>query len=83
MASERDIYEVANQLQGWVDPSTPKDLAAFLLRESDEAAKLADTIERQSAALRAYCDAFDNGTGTVYVNPIIRDALRSQDKGEG
>jgi hypothetical protein len=41
---ERDIYEVANQLGGYVDPSTDKKLAKFLLRESAEAAKLADEI---------------------------------------
>lgn len=41
---ERDIYEVANQLEGYVDESTPDPLASFLLREGTEAGKLADRI---------------------------------------
>ena len=41
---ERDKYEVANQLEGYVGPDTPEHLARFLMREGAEAAKLADTI---------------------------------------
>jgi len=55
----RDIYEVSNQLGGYVDMSTPNDLAAFLLRESREAAVLAERleiaeahVEQMAAALR-------------------------------
>ena len=55
----RDIYEVANQLGGYVDMSTPQDLADFLLRESKEAAILAERLEiaerhaeQMAAALR-------------------------------
>lgn len=44
--SSRDIYEVANQLGGYVDPSTPVRLGKFLIREADEAAKLADEVVR-------------------------------------
>lgn len=51
----RDIYEVANQLGGYVGPNTPDDLAKFLLREADEASKLADEIVR----LRADCKRKD------------------------
>lgn len=53
--SERDIYEVANQLGGYVGPGTEKHLAAFLIREANEASKLADRIEaleRENAELR-------------------------------
>lgn len=46
---ERDIYEVANQLASYVGPDTPPELAAFLVREGKQAAKLAATI----ASLRA------------------------------
>lgn len=49
--AERDIYEVANQLQGYVGPDTPKPLADFLMREGEEAAKLAEEIERLRSAL--------------------------------
>lgn len=47
----RDVYEVANQLGGYVGPNTDERLAIFLLRESDEAAKLADKIEGLQADL--------------------------------
>lgn len=43
---ERDIWEVANQLLGYVSEATPKHLAEFLIREGKEAAKLAEEIER-------------------------------------
>ncbi|WCA57817.1 hypothetical protein G6M16_008935 [Agrobacterium tumefaciens] len=42
----RDIYEVANQLGGFVGPSTDKLLAKFLIREAEEAAELANEIVR-------------------------------------
>lgn len=50
-ADERDIYEVSNQLGGYVDPSTEPNLARFLIREAEEACKLADEIVRLRAAL--------------------------------
>lgn len=40
----RDIWEVANQLVGYVGPDTEARLANFLLREGKEAAKLAERI---------------------------------------
>lgn len=43
---DRDIYEVSNQLGGYVGPGTEERLAKFLIRESNEAAKLADEIVR-------------------------------------
>lgn len=52
---ERDIWEVANQLGGYVDPSTDERLARFLIREANEAEKLAHRIqklERENAELR-------------------------------
>jgi len=44
----------------------PGDLSIYLLQQDN--AKMA-------AALRAYVTAYDAGTGTVYVNKQIRDAL--------
>jgi ABC-type nitrate/sulfonate/bicarbonate transport system substrate-binding protein len=49
--AERDIWEVANQLGGYVDPSTEKNLARFLIREAEEAAKLAERIVALQAEL--------------------------------
>lgn len=49
--SDRDIYEVANQLGGYVDPGTEKNLGRFLIREAEEATKLANEIVRLRAAL--------------------------------
>jgi len=49
----RDIYEVTNQLGGYVDPSTPEHLANFLLREAFEAEKLAHEIIRLKNLLEA------------------------------
>lgn len=45
----RDIYEVANQLEGYVDTGTPDRLAQFLLREGKAACDLADEIVRLQA----------------------------------
>lgn len=47
----RCIWEVANQLEGYVGPSTPEDLAQFLLREGKAAAALAAEIARLRAEL--------------------------------
>lgn len=49
VSTERDIYEVANQLGGYVDPGTPPHLARFLIREAEEASKLASEIVRLRA----------------------------------
>jgi hypothetical protein len=49
--SERDIFEVANQLGGYVDPGTEKNLARFLIREAEEASKLAYELVRLRAEL--------------------------------
>lgn len=48
---EHDIWDVANQLASYVGPDTPEPLAAFLLRESEEAAKLATALQFLSAEL--------------------------------
>jgi len=45
----RDVYEVANQLGGYVDERTPAELSEFLLRESAEATKLAERLETAEA----------------------------------
>lgn len=50
-AHERDIFEVANQLEGYIDSSTPDRLTEFLLREGKEAAKLAEEIIRLRSTL--------------------------------
>lgn len=47
-AKERDIWECANQLAGYVGPDTPDRLANFLLREADAAEALARTITAQA-----------------------------------
>lgn len=52
LAKKRDVFEVANQLGGYIGPDTEKWLAAFLRRESTEAGKLANEI----VALRAKLD---------------------------
>ncbi|KAB2699398.1 hypothetical protein F9K79_09910 [Ochrobactrum sp. Kaboul] len=46
IASElkRDIWEVANQLAGYVGPNTDERLAQFLIREAEAATKLAERI---------------------------------------
>ncbi len=49
--SDRDIFEVANQLGGYVGPGTEKNLARFLIREAEEASKLAYEIVRLRAEL--------------------------------
>lgn len=51
LPSGRDIWEVANQLEGYVGPNTPDDLARFLIREGKAAAELAEEIRRLRAAL--------------------------------
>lgn len=51
--SSRDIYELANQLGGWVSPATEDHLAKFLLREAEEASLLADELVRLRRALDA------------------------------
>jgi hypothetical protein len=35
----------------------------------------AERVGRLEEAVRAYCDAFDAGTGTVYVEPLMRSLL--------
>lgn len=47
---------------------------------ADAIEALTTEVERKDAALQAYLDAFDKGTGTVYVEPIIRAALQPQEK---
>jgi hypothetical protein len=48
---KRDIYEVANQLGGYVGPDTPEPLKRFLLKEEKAAAALADEITRLRSEL--------------------------------
>lgn len=52
LGSERDLYEVANQLGGYVGPNTEKRLASFLIRESEEASLLADEIVKLRERIR-------------------------------
>ena len=49
-----------------------------LRQASDRIEDLKAEIERKDAALQAYLDAFDQATGTVYVEPIIRKAMEKQ-----
>lgn len=54
MPGGRSVWEVANQLGGYIGPNTPDDLVAFLSRESDAAAALAERIvSLESRALAA------------------------------
>jgi len=58
--NKRDVYEVSNQLGGYVGPNTDKRLAAFLIREAGEACKLADEIIRlrsENARIRKAAEA--------------------------
>ena len=50
----RDIYEVANQLGGYVGPGTEKRLADFLMREALAASDLADEIVRLNDVIQAF-----------------------------
>jgi len=61
----RDIYEVANQLGGYVDTSTPDDLAAFLVRESKEAAILAERLEIAEAHVQQMAGALRVASGRL------------------
>jgi hypothetical protein len=61
------------------------DIAALRLASEEALASLASTApveevsrwEEARSALQAYCAAFDEGAGTVYVEPVIRKALAS------
>lgn len=66
----REVYECANQLEGYVDSGTPERLAQFLLREGKAAADLADRIVALEAwkaeameVLRPFADAAFPGDG--------------------
>lgn len=48
VVASRDIWECANQLYGYIDTSTPDNLASFLRREGDAAADLAHIIREQA-----------------------------------
>jgi hypothetical protein len=56
---EWDIWEVSNQLGGYVGPSTEHGLAVFLEREAEEAAKLAHEIERLRTELITLLDCHE------------------------
>jgi len=53
----RDIWEVSNQLAGYVDERTPQDLCDFLTRKSKAAADLAAEITRLRAENAGMRDA--------------------------
>ena len=70
---ERDIYEVANQLGGYVGPDTPERLKRFLLKEEKAAAALADEItslrselaNARNAALEEAAEILDDAGGIL------------------
>jgi hypothetical protein len=71
--AERDIWEVANQLGGYVDPSTEKNLARFLIREAEEAAKLAERIVALQAELtKAREAALEEAAKVAEEMPFLR-----------
>lgn len=64
----RDIWEVANQLQGYASEATPDFLAKWLLREADAAADLAYEIKRllsENERLRKALEPFVFGDGDI------------------
>jgi hypothetical protein len=61
----RDVYEVANQLDGHVDESTPVYLAQWLHREAKASADLADVV----------CSLFKLVKETLPVLENVRDEL--------
>ena len=64
------------RLNAWREtPFEGDPMVDALLADIPEAA---DTLRRYREACEAYCKAFDEGTGTVYVEPIIRQALQSE-----
>lgn len=67
--AERSIWEVANQLGGWVGPDTEKGLADFLIRESDEAAKLAATITTQAQEI----ERLKGALGEIASEPTVSE----------
>lgn len=68
----RDIYEVANQLGGFVGPSTDKFLAKFLIREAEEATALANEIVR----LRQLLSDAEKGFDRAWIIPGPGDEYR-------
>lgn len=50
--AEWDPYEVANQLAGYVDLTTPEELADFLLLQAAEAEKMAERIIALEAQMK-------------------------------
>lgn len=75
----RDIYEVANQLGGYVDMSTPNDLAAFLLRESKEAAILAERLEIAEAHVEQMTKALRVASGRLTWCVSARPGVQTED----
>lgn len=72
----RDIYEVANQLGGYVGPTTEGRLAEFLIREANASCELADEIVRLRQQLadernKALEDA------ASYINRIAHEGLHA------
>ena len=52
----RDVFEVADQLEGYVDETTPNNIKDFLLREGNYAGDLGDAICHLATLLK---DSFD------------------------
>lgn len=75
---QRDIYEVANQLGGYVDMSTPDDLAAFLLRESEAAAVLAKRLEIAEAHVEQMAKALRVASGRLTWCVSARPGVQSK-----
>lgn len=80
-----DPYEVANQLAGYVGPDTQDDLAAFLLRESAEAGKLADAltaaqaeIERLNGEVRRWRENHEGVVASKRTAEQYRDQFKAE-----
>ena len=59
------------------------ELVALLRNSVPAILKLLDEHAEMREACLAYCKAFDEGTGTVYVNDQIRTALANQENTHG
>lgn len=72
----RDIYEVANQLGGYVGPTTEGRLAEFLIKEANAAGDLADEIVRLRQQL-AYERNKALEDAAIYIDRIAHEGLHA------
>lgn len=66
------MSNLTDQLEAWGDT----DVQYGNVCRGDAFHDAAARITALENACRAYLDAYDNATGTVYVEPIIREAMK-------